>query len=423
MKKVFIGVLAALMLFAFTACENSTPNTPLYGKSVMAVTLTEQPDYIVGYDTIKPEDLKVRVTYNDNSYTDYTGVELKASVSGNLIDNELTAVGITVPGVVVDSTNGVGYSVTVKAYQPDKANITVDVSGAEQKTIALTASEISLEGVTATVPYGNGSSKTYDVEKVFGQDKITFGGKTVADFGYKAGAEVNVAEALEGKANATISGLLDKVTGTWTVKVTEKEIQNVTITQVVTSATDEIFSGNLLSKVNYKGTITFNDGSTPVEFTKASKTGITVEFTKHQETYPITASGSFAVKVTYTSGDFSDSYETTLPVNVQADYPIAFEAATPKANLAEGANKYIAGETVNLSNYDFKVKTWASGTQYNDSTNKAPFTVSAADFKTPDPIKYGVTAGSKTLGAVYNGSVGVQNVGTASVTYEVVTSR
>ena len=423
MKKVFIGVLAALMLFAFTACENSTPNTPLYGKSVMAVTLTEQPDYIVGYDTIKPEDLKVRVTYNDNSYTDYTGVELKASVSDNLIGNELTAVGITVPGVVVDSTNGVGYSVTVKAYQPDKANITVDVSGAEQKTIALTASEISLEGVTATVPYGNGSSKTYDVEKVFGQDKITFGGKTVADFGYKAGAEVNVAEALEGKANATISGLLDKVTGTWTVKVTEKEIQNVTITQVVTSATDEIFSGNLLSKVNYKGTITFNDGSTPVEFTKASKTGITVEFTKHQETYPITASGSFAVKVTYTSGDFSDSYETTLPVNVQADYPIAFEAATPKENLAEGANKYIAGETVNLSNYDFKVKTWASGTQYNDSTNKAPFTVSAADFKTPDPIKYGVTAGSKTLGAVYNGSVGVQTVGTASVTYEVATSR
>ena len=421
MKKVFIGVLAALMLFAFTACENSTPNTPLYGKSVMAVTLTEQPDYIVGYDTIKPEDLKVRVTYNDNSYTDYTGVELKASVSGNLIDNELTAVGITVPGVVVDNTNGVGYSVTVKAYQPDMANITIDVSGAEQKTIALTASEISLEGVTATVPYGNGSSKTYDVEKVFGQDKITFGGNTVADFGYKAGAEVNVAEALEGKANATISGLLDKVTGTWTVKVTEKEIQNVTITQVVTSAS-EIFSGNTLSKVDYKGTITFNDGSAPVEFTKASKTGITVELTKHQETYPITASGSFAVKVTYTSGDFSDSYETTLPVNVQADYPIAFEAATPKSNLAEGANKYIAGETVNLSNYDFKVKTWASGTTYSD-TNKAPFTVSATDFKTPDPIKYGVTAGSKTLGAVYNGSVGVQTVGTASVTYEVVTSR
>ena len=422
MKKVFIGVLAALMLFAFTACENSTPNTPLYGKSVMAVTLTEQPDYIVGYDTIKPEDLNVRVTYNDNSYTDYTGVELKASVSGKLIDNELTAVGITVPGVVVDNTNGVGYSVTVKAYQPDKANITVDVSGAEQKTIALTATEISLKGVTAAVPYGNGSSKTYDVEKVFGEDKITFGGKTVASFGYKAGEEINIIEALEGKANATISGLLDTVTGTWTVKVTEKEIQNVTITQVVTSDTNEIFSGNPLSKVDYKGTITFNDGSTPVEFTKASKTGITVEFTKHQETYPITASGSFAVKVTYTSGDFSDSYETTLPVNVQADYPLTF-SAKPKTGLAEGANKYLEGETVNLNNYDFTIDSWASGTTYND-TNKAPFTVSATDFKTPDPIKYGTgVKTSATVDVEYNGSVGVQTVGTASVTYEVVTSR
>ena len=423
MKKVFIGVLAALMLFAFTACENSTPNTPLYGKSVMAVTLTEQPDYIVGYDTIKPEDLKVRVTYNDNSYTDYTGVELKAVVTGSPVVNELTTVGITVPGVTIAS-DSVAYSVTVKAYQPDMSNLSIDVSGAEQETIAITATEISLDGITVTIPYGNGNSKTYDLSEVSGETEITFGGKTVADFGYKAGSEINVVEALEGKANATISGLLDKVTGTWTVKVTEKEIQNVTITQVVTSATNEIFSGNLLSKVDYKGTITFNDGTEAVEFTKddASEKGVTIEFTKHQETYPITASGSFAVKVTFKSGSFTDSYETTLPVNVQADYPLAF-TATPKTGLAEGANKYLEGETVNLNNYDFTITKWASNTPYNE-TNKAPFTVTAANFKTPDPIKYGTgVKTSATVAVEYNGSVGVQEVGAATVTYDIIASR
>ena len=46
-KSILIGVLAALMLFAFTACEQNMPSTPLYGAQVESITVAEQPVYIV----------------------------------------------------------------------------------------------------------------------------------------------------------------------------------------------------------------------------------------------------------------------------------------------------------------------------------------------------------------------------------------
>ena len=423
MKKVFIGVLAALMLFAFTACENSTPNTPLYGKSVMAVTLLDQPDYIKGYDTIKAADLKIRVTYNDNSYTDYTGVELKVADGTTAIDKIYTPVTVTVPGVstAVSNSSTSDYSVNVVAYEPDLENVTFDVSGAEQTTIALAATSLSAKGVTVTIPYGNGQSKTYDVTEIdyFGKDssdELAFGAplNTILD-DIKLGDEIDVLATLKEykeQLHSSVVNALASATGTWTVTVKGTEIKDVIINQEIAAAT-EIYSGAALSTVDYSGLITFTDGTAPVEFSKTTPNGVSVEFTKNTDTYELTKSESIAVKVTYNGL----TYDTELPVKVQENYPVKF-TVTPIGERTDAKFDYKEGQTVNLGNYTFAVAEWAK--------KDAPitgFTLDADDFNAPEAIKFGTATDSTqalTVNVTYKGDVGVKTVDPAVVPYDLL---
>ena len=419
-KGILVGLIAAMMLFAFTACDSGTPTTPLYGKSVQSVTLVSQPnDYIVNLDTIQPEDLTIRVEYNDGSYTDYSGVEMKAEVGNSPISSTLTSVEVTVPGVSV--TSGEEYFVTISAYNP--TDYSINVNGAEQKELSLNADELSLAGVDYVVTYNGSSTKTYDITDL-GKTAITFNTGDLADLGYKANDTVNVVEALKKAWTADDKteylSLLEKVTGEWTVRITETEIANVVLEQVVTAKADgtsenEIFSGNELSKVAYKGTITFNDDTAPVPFTSDDLGSVAVEFPKHQTTYKITGNTTIPVKVTYNG----DSFEADLDVSVVADYPTAF-SVEKKSGVEATEFDYTEGETVDLSNYDFTVSKWASGTTYTEE-NPAPFTVDYTDFNTPAAIKLGAAVGdNKTVDVSYNGTKGVQTVKPATVTYDVV---
>ena len=73
MKKVFIGVLAALMLFAFTACEQQMPN--FLTKTPSAIVLDQVSDLFNG-DTVEASDFNVIVTYEDGTETTYPGANL-----------------------------------------------------------------------------------------------------------------------------------------------------------------------------------------------------------------------------------------------------------------------------------------------------------------------------------------------------------
>ena len=85
MKKVFIGVLAALMLFAFTACEPQQMDWPYTGedaKDVMGITLVTSSDVVLHageeFDTIYTP---INIAYKDG--TSDSDIIAEISLSGN----------------------------------------------------------------------------------------------------------------------------------------------------------------------------------------------------------------------------------------------------------------------------------------------------------------------------------------------------
>lgn len=57
-KKILVDLISALMLFAFVACDNSTPNAAVEG-----ITITANGDYLVG-QSFDPSDFTVTAIYS-----------------------------------------------------------------------------------------------------------------------------------------------------------------------------------------------------------------------------------------------------------------------------------------------------------------------------------------------------------------------
>ena len=68
MKKYFIGVLAALMLFAFTACEPQVTGWPT-SKNVSYLTIEQVKDFVVG-ETATDDGFNVIIHYTDDTVSD-----------------------------------------------------------------------------------------------------------------------------------------------------------------------------------------------------------------------------------------------------------------------------------------------------------------------------------------------------------------
>ena len=247
-------------------------------------------------------------------------------------------------------------------------------------------------------------------------DELDFGAalNTILD-DIKLGDEIDVLATLKeykDQLNSSVVNALAAATGTWTVTVKGTEIKDVIINQEIAAAT-EIYSGAALSTVDYSGLITFTDGSAPVEFSKTTPNGVSIDFTKNTDTYELTKSESIAVKVTYKGL----TYDTELDVKVQENYPVKF-TVTPIGERTDAKFDYKEGQTVNLGNYTFAVAEWAK--------NDAPitgFTLDADDFNAPEAIKFGTATDSTqalTVNVTYKGDVGVKTVDPAVVPYDLL---
>ena len=147
MKKVFIGVLAALMLFAFVACDNNAPQAPLMGNQIEGVELVSVPDYLYG-EKIDPAKVQLNVVKNDGSKIAYTGTELQ--MDAVTLNADTTAVAVTYAGLT--------FYVNVPAYEPEL--ITFNISGIKATTISLGASDkLDITGTTVTATYDGGKIK------------------------------------------------------------------------------------------------------------------------------------------------------------------------------------------------------------------------------------------------------------------------
>lgn len=413
MKKTFlIGVLAALMLFAFTACENSAPTSPIYGKDILGVSPVTVPDYIEG-ETLDPADVTLKVLFDDDTSANFTGTELNLTKS----DMKL-AVGTN---VFTATFNGKNFNVNIPAYKPEL--VTFNVSGIKQDYISLEEdSTIDLDGITVTVTYNNG--KTKEATDWWFIDKKNNDSISAADvlYFYSVGGDTpedgDTITVPNGLMNTSVTGSGYAFTGTKTFKIVDEAnpitITNVEVKRVLKDGTNyyEIFrvgSKNTLANFKFDMTVTFSDGTKRViknygtGFVAATASdGVsavgTFTFAEDQKpgdgAWTITlvdydiANFKFDEKTTKTNvvieaknGDFTATSDTISVESIE-DYPLTITAKIKKDGTGEDAKDitYAEGIDVKVSDFTYEATgAWASGkSDYTEET--APFDVDNSSY-------------------------------------------
>ena len=375
-KSILIGVLAALMLFAFTACENGAPTSPLYGKEIQGVSPVSAPDYVAG-EKIDPSAITLRVNFNDNTYAEFKGSEL-----GMKLDTALVA-GSNAATVTVA---GQEYVVNVNAYAVEGFN--VDFSTIKAETVIIdSTTEVSTDGATIDVVYNGGKTKEA-VKAIIDSDSVLseFATLPIAAFGITGWEDVKDGQTFTftvPAANASStdpdSGLTYTFTGSKTV--TAKIAEVGTYTTPVIKQTNEVFtvaadsddaSKNTLAKVEYdvSFSVTKEGKTIPVTFKSTALGDWSVSFPgKYAAGYKLTKSTE-TIEVVFTNATDYPGLEVKgeLTVTTTADYPLNITVAE-----AEGKDKetYAAGALVPASNFSFTATgAWASGKTYADDEAK-----------------------------------------------------
>ena len=396
-KSILIGALAVLMLVAFTACENSAPTAPLYGKDIQGVSVVSAPEYVV-YDSelkaaihefkddvLNPADVRLRVTYNDDSYDEYTGSEL-GMTAGTLVAGSNTRTVTIGPAE---------FNVVINAYEAE--SVVFNVSNATTRTVSTADTKISLEGVTVEAVYDGAKTRTLtmpenpeldiDVLSYFIDPETAQQTKSVT---------ISAETFEEAKKNASAPDWFDliEVEGSWTISVVEA--QPVTITATVAQADgNELFargSKNTLASLDYVVTVTFSDDTEDVTFKKseAAAKGWTVAFENWEEDEPLfsanQSTATVVVSVTKTdTPTLSDTYD--LRLSAVADYPTAIKV---ELDTAQGATPktFKADEIIESNYFKFTVTSWASNIATTSTTdeNTLEKTAFVAD---PERIKLG----------------------------------
>ena len=158
MKKVFIGVLAALMLFAFTACDNQMGYKTPVGISAVA----SQTEYLEG-ETFDPSTVSIVVDYSDGSSRTMTGAE--AGLATAVIEEGVNTYTVSY-GVQTQYTSAPETMITVMGYKADSAVISnLPTTG----TLKDGKVDVDFSATTVTVSYNNGKTRTLEA----GEYKIT----------------------------------------------------------------------------------------------------------------------------------------------------------------------------------------------------------------------------------------------------------
>ena len=154
MKKVFIGVLAALMLFAFTACENQVP---VY-RTVDYITLSQNQD-VIKDQPFTADMVNINIYYTDGS------VESR-SAKGYISDVATTSKEFAVK--VTDFAGTESASLIINPVDPVSATVTATAQNRAvvTDTSDMNAGPVTLASYTVTLTSENGSYTFTDKDNV-----------------------------------------------------------------------------------------------------------------------------------------------------------------------------------------------------------------------------------------------------------------
>ena len=208
MKKVLIGVLAALMLFAFTACEPTVPQIP-HDVTVLGATIKSGSLYYYEGDDFDSTRYTVEVIWSDTTTKEISGAGV-----------------LSTEGAVNGATNVTlqfaGESMVIgKVYGVEADSITLDTSKAKTSYVNTTEDgEITDANLVVTATYGDNQTKVLDSDQYTATLKKAADSKsgvvTVVAGEGKATYDVTLTEVEESDEPYTIT--IDKATkieATW----------------------------------------------------------------------------------------------------------------------------------------------------------------------------------------------------------------
>ena len=430
-KSILVGIVAALMLFAFTACENNAPTTPLYGKTVESIRPIEYPDYVVyGSKLISGDfnaaDVKLSVVFDDNSTATYTGDELDLSAPATW------AAGTNQFSVSYGPNGNSEFTVLIPAYEAEITGL--DVTGAKASAIAIgtsgtPASMQSGEGLKVVFTY-NGNET---ISKDFSKDYINYTFYITQDFDLPADGLASD-EIKEGstykfdpskKFHVTENGAFADIDiiGEWTITFAS-DVPVVESVKFERSEKNEIFAvtgaKDTLAALDYEVTLNIEDDD-PVTLTEidvdTSDDGWRLTYPDYEKTFAFTEKDqSINLKIVaeyVKDGKVLVSKDVaTTKVTAIADYPATFTVDENSAAMAEDEVAWAADMDIDAKYFTFGVETWASG-KSDYSTD--PMTIDADDFEGITHTKKGAT-GSVTVQFKYTGEGSKVNTQLAETT-------
>ena len=406
-KGILIGVLAVLMLMAFTACEQS-PTTPLYGKQVDNITVASQPDYIINYDSIKGADVKLTVNYNDGSSSSYTAAELK--YSGN---DKVTAADTP----ITVKLNDQNYTVLVKAYEKESEKINLGASEAGEYDLVAGKFTNNTDGsldMVKTVAYNGGKTKNYAVsvsddalnvyievvkaylateagEDVEAGDSVTISKEVIIGWLTSAAEETGISIP-QSYIDEISKNFDENYIGSWTVKFNKN---SSAVSLKVTINKDAEFFANsectildILSKMSF-AVVDGTGKATPIASEELDDWSFSVE--KYTDDYNFDTVGTKTVTIVATKangeGEADDVVIKAENVKIEIinDYPVEYTVSQNK-NSKDEYDEYAWKEKIEAKNFTFTASVWASGYEdYKDDPAEG-------ELKTPTYTKPTFTA-------------------------------
>ena len=352
MKKcILIGALAALMLFAFTACEQ--PSISMGDHSLSDVQYVSGPlKYYVG-ETFDPSAYTVRLVYADNQ----SPVEVNGAAYLSVAADSWKVTSPATSAVIgVKSVKNVGSATDIFNVTLYEANVLVDITDAIKNVAsdAKTGDEVSLEGVTAKFVAADGTNEDYDISNLVAvlgsSNEVTVASKDGYRVSLVKGTESATWTVTKDQAPATkINGLLvrwekaDKtVVETPYVGQNKATAGDDQVTLKVYATIDGKISGDALSTSDYKvyGSVATLPVATTDLPTQDKAVTVSIVYVKDP---------SVATGFTYYGVDYATELTVTLKTGSGATNVVQGGAVSSAIEKVEV--KYASGASKEVTNY------------------------------------------------------------------------
>lgn len=325
-KSIFVVALAALMLIAFTACEQQVPNIPAYGDNEIAkVEIVSAPAFHAG-KTGETGTGIVKVTRVGGTVTD--NVYATIAINGKTVVGE-NEVKITLPG---DSTTS--YLGVVDALSVERIEIASD--SYDDATKVSVASQVTLS--SAVGYYSDGTT-------------INLLGASGLDYGTKALDRATSSIVVTVPAGDLSA---DELKGS--LKVTLADETPVKISALTAEYdAEEVVVGQAFDPSLVVVTATYGTDDDAYDEVLTRDVDYTLDVAKYTFADADVTSG-YKVNVTLIDPSTADTGKTTAvcTIPVVKDYITVFEPSLKEKTETTPAPVFYAGDTISVNSFNFK---------------------------------------------------------------------